>query len=93
MTGMPSSPHQQTDTTPVVTVRYWAGARAAAGVDVEQLTGGSVAEVMEAAVWAHPRLRDVIPVSSVLQDGRAAAPGDAVESGAVLEVLPPFAGG
>lgn len=104
MSGMPSSADQprrpgsgetaqRADTIPVVTVRYWAGARAAAGVEAEQLSGATVAEVMDAAVRAHPRLRGVIPVSSVLQNGRAVAPAADVVPGAVLEVLPPFAGG
>ncbi|HET7302941.1 MAG TPA: MoaD/ThiS family protein [Segeticoccus sp.] len=98
MSSVPSSSAPQTDPpdaggAPSVTVRYWAGARAAAGVDREQLRGGTVAEVLDAAVRAHPALRDVIPASSVLNDGRTAAPGEQLAAGAVLEVLPPFAGG
>lgn len=98
MSSVPSSSARETDTpdaggVPTVTVHYWAGARAAAGVDREQLSGGTVAEVLQAAVRAHPALRDVIPVSSVLYDGRTAAPTEQLAPGAVLEVLPPFAGG
>jgi molybdopterin converting factor small subunit len=77
-----------------VTVRYWAGARAAAGVDSDVLTGCStVADVVAAAVASRPALAPVARVSSLLLDGRAATPTDAVPDGSVLEVLPPFAGG
>lgn len=85
-----------------VTVRYWAGARAAAGTDHEQLLGTSVGEVLGAAVAAHPLLAPVLAVATFLLDGRAvgadepltdhAAPADRVAD-VVLEVLPPFAGG
>ena len=34
------------DAPPQVTVRYWAGARAAAGVDTEVLSGATVADVL-----------------------------------------------
>ncbi len=77
-----------------VTLRYWAGARAAAGVSEETLeTGPTVGDVLDTAVAAHPELRDVVAVCSVLLGGRAG--GRETEDGRdqVLEVLPPFAGG
>lgn len=76
-----------------VTVRYWAGARAAAGVDEESLSGTTVADVLRAAVTAHPALEPVLPVASVLVQGIASEPGRALTAGETLEVLPPFAGG
>ena len=77
-----------------VTLRYWAGARAAAGVDEETLESGpSVGDVLDAAVAAHPDLRDVVSVCSVLLDGRAVPRDTEVGPDTVLEVLPPFAGG
>jgi sulfur-carrier protein len=82
------------DATAVVTVRYWAGARAAAGVDVETVeAAGTVAELVARLGAARPELRRVLGVASVLVDGRAGAGEDPVPAGALVEVLPPFAGG
>lgn len=77
----------------VVTVRYWAAARAATGVDSEPLAGGTVGEVVDAAVLAHPALARVAAVATFLLDGRATLREAPVGDGASLEVLPPFAGG
>ena len=77
-----------------VTVRYWAGARAAAGVPEESLAAGPlVGDVLDAAVRAHPDLTDVVAVCSVLVDGRSVGRDAPVPEGEVVEVLPPFAGG
>ena len=79
-----------------VSVRYWAGARAAAGTDVEQLSGASVGEVLRAAVAAHPALTPVVAVATILLDGRVVGGDEPLAAGVeglVLEVLPPFAGG
>jgi molybdopterin converting factor small subunit len=78
-----------------VTVRYFAGARAAAGVDTETRTAASLDELVEQLVDAHgERLKRVLTACSFLIDGtqtrdRAAA----LAPGAVVDVLPPFAGG
>ena len=42
-----------------VTVRYWAGARAAAGVASDLVSGATVEDVVAAAVSLHPALRPV----------------------------------
>lgn len=77
-----------------VTLRYWAGARAAAGVSEETLEAGpTVGDVLDRAVAAHPDLHDVVAVCSVLLDGRAVGREVVVGRDEVLEVLPPFAGG
>lgn len=76
-----------------VTVRYWAAARAAAGVDSEVVPGSTVGAVVAAAVEAHPGLARVAAVATFLLDGRAASREDETTVGATLEVLPPFAGG
>ena len=82
------------DETAVVTVRYWAGARAAAGVDDETVPApGTVAELVAHLAATRPQLEPVLAVASVLVDGRAGAGADPVPTGAVVEVLPPFAGG
>ncbi len=85
---------------PRVTVRYWAAARAAAGVDEETLPGRTVAEVLAAAVLAHyedQRFERVLHISSILVGDRpvGARPLESVvlTPGDVLQILPPFAGG
>jgi molybdopterin synthase sulfur carrier subunit len=76
-----------------VTVRYWASARAAAGCDSERLTGQRVSDVLEAAAAAHTGLGVVLGVSTILLDGRPVDASQPLSEGAILEVLPPFAGG
>jgi len=87
-----------------VLVRYWAGARAAAGVSEETFAAPTtVSALRTAAVERHPesaRLAHVLTVCSVLVDGRqpsapaGATAGEAViEAGSTVEFLPPFAGG
>ena len=78
---------------PVVTVRYWAAARAATGVDTEALSGATVGAVLDAAVERHPGLAPVAAIASVLIDGLASGRDAPVTAGVTLEVLPPFAGG
>ena len=78
-----------------VTVRYFAGARAAAGVDTESRDAGTLADLVEQIVGDHgERLERVLTACSFLVDGtqtrdRAVALGP----DAVVDVLPPFAGG
>ena len=80
--------------TETVLIRYWAGARAAAGVDEARLPGvATVGELLARLAAAHPALEPVLPVCSVLVGGRAGTGEDPVPPGAVIEVLPPFAGG
>ncbi len=80
--------------TETVLVRYWAGARAAAGVDEERLDGvATVRDLLTRLAAAHPGLEPVLPVCSVLVGGRASTGDDPVPAGAVVEILPPFAGG
>jgi molybdopterin converting factor small subunit len=84
----------------IVTVRYWAAAKQAAGVAEETLDGATLADVLAAALARHPgepSLKDVLARSSFLIDGEQAGarPPENVtmRDGAVVEVLPPFAGG
>ena len=85
-----------------VTVRYWAGARAAAGTaqDVFDIPGATtLADVVRRVLEAHPdvQMAAVVTVCSVLVGDQPVgtrphedvpiAPGD------VVELLPPFAGG
>jgi molybdopterin converting factor small subunit len=84
----------------IVTVRYWAAAKHATGVAEETLDGGTLADVLAAALARHPgapALEGVLARSSFLIDGQQAGarPPEnvTVREGAVIEVLPPFAGG
>ncbi|MDO9494357.1 MAG: MoaD/ThiS family protein [Nocardioides sp.] len=88
--------------TNTIRVRYWAAARAAAGVNGDELavTGPiSLAEVVDRVARLHPdtRLLDVIGVCSVLLGDRPVSTEDPAEllvpPGSTLEFLPPFAGG
>lgn len=90
---------ERTALTSTVLVRYFAGARAAAGVAEERLElsgeGRSVADAL-AAVRATrgPGLARVLPSCSFLLDGVAVHDhATKVPDGGELDVLPPFAGG
>ncbi len=77
-------------------MRFWAAARAAAGVDSAAVDGGTLAEVLAAAVAAHGDLAALLPRCSYLLDGvavRASPASTRIAAGSVVEVLPPFAGG
>lgn len=79
----------------MVTVRYWAGARAAAGCAEERLAAATIGELLSAVAARHAMAK-VLAVSSLLIDGTAAPLGDTgreLADGAVVDVLPPFAGG
>jgi molybdopterin synthase sulfur carrier subunit len=81
-----------------VTVRFWAAARDAAGVAEESYVPGNLASITAEAVARHgARLGVVLDRSSFLVDGAPVGKRDHttvdVPAGAVLEVLPPFAGG
>ena len=77
-----------------VTVRYWAAAREAVGQDSDVVTGcATVGAVVDEVTSRHPALARVAAVSSLLLDGRATGRDAPVSDGAVVEVLPPFAGG
>ena len=72
------------------TVRYWAAAADAAG---ESVSGRTLGEVLSRAAVAHPGLSAVFEVASYLVDGQATDPVLPLTPGAVVDVLPPFAGG
>jgi sulfur-carrier protein len=78
-----------------VTVRYFAGARAAVGVDTESRNAGSLGELVGQLVDDHgERLERVLTACSFLVDGTTTRDRALVLApGAVVDVLPPFAGG
>lgn len=85
-----------------VTVRYWAGARAAAGTaeDAFAVTGEiALADLLAQVLERHPgdRMARTVAVCSVLVGDRPVRTQDPatvlVAPGSVVELLPPFAGG
>jgi molybdopterin converting factor small subunit len=85
---------------PRVRVRYWASIKAAAGTPGDDVCGVNVAEVLTAVRRLHvdnPRFGRILEVCSVLLGERPLGTADPsqvrVEDGAVVDLLPPFAGG
>jgi molybdopterin synthase sulfur carrier subunit len=88
---------------PIVTLRYWAAAKDAAGVSDEKVEATTLADALSVAASqaGRPgnasRLRTVMARSSFLINGQPAGkrPHEsiALSDDAVIEVLPPFAGG
>ena len=93
------------DTTGVgtaVKLRFWAAAREAAGTAEEETRAGTLGEALSGAVAKRDgerggRLALVLSRCSFVVDGDPVGrrdPGDVpLRPGAVVEVLPPFAGG
>jgi molybdopterin converting factor small subunit len=82
----------------LVTLNYWAGARAAAGTSAETVEAVSIGAALEVAAGrrSDPRFLRVVRASSLLVDGASVHGADLDEPlrGPVeVEVLPPFAGG
>lgn len=76
-----------------VVVKYWAGARAAAGTDEDTVVADTVGDAVTAANDLHEGLAAVTAVSSLLVSGRTVGRDHSLSEGDVVEVLPPFAGG
>ena len=89
----------------IVTLRYWAAAKDAAGVAEDKVEAQTLAEALAgglAAASDRPgdhaaRLEQVLARSSFLVDGQPAGirPHESItlSPDSVIEVLPPFAGG
>jgi len=80
-----------------ITVRYFAGARAATGVDEERVPVNRSWPLEELAghlAERHgPALQRVLAAASFLVDETAGPRDRMVPIGSVVDVLPPFAGG
>ena len=78
-----------------VTVRYFAAARAAAGIAQETISASTLGELLSRLRSRHgERLSSVLAVSSLLLDGLHIRDGWApLPPDAEVDVLPPFAGG
>jgi sulfur-carrier protein len=84
----------------MVTIRYWAAAKEAAGAAEESVAAETLAGALAEALkrrGADTRLRDVLARCSFLVDGtpagRKAPEAVTLSDQVVIEVLPPFAGG
>jgi molybdopterin converting factor small subunit len=84
----------------MVTIRYWAAAKEAAGTAEEVVEAATLAAALDTIVAARPdgaRLLAVLSRSSILVDGisvgRTMAAEQVLHDGAEVEVLPAFAGG
>lgn len=80
------------------TLRYWAAARAAAGVPSEQVEAATLREALDRVRSARgPRLEQVLGVCSYVVDGQPVGSRDHADvplgPDALVDVLPPFAGG
>ena len=99
---MTAAPYQETHVG-LVTLRYWASARAAAGTDSDTVeVSGPVplADLIARARAAHvdsSRFSDVLGCCSVMVGDRPVTTDDPatviVRPGSTVEFLPPFAGG
>jgi molybdopterin converting factor small subunit len=79
---------------PIVTVRYFAGAKAAAGTATERLEGSTVADLVDALSGRDGTLARVLTTCSFIIDGVVTRdPATSLPDGATVDVLPPFAGG
>lgn len=76
-----------------VRVRYFAAAEESAGC-AEELRGEADLRALRAALSAeYPALGRILPQCAVLVDGRRIGEDIALTDGALIDVLPPFAGG
>lgn len=82
----------------MTTIRYWAAARAAAGVAEEQTSASTLAEALLLARSVRDdRFGQVLGVCSYVVDGSPVGSRDhttvPLVDGGLVDVLPPFAGG
>lgn len=80
----------------MVRVRLFAAAKAAAGVAELDVAPGTIGSISDGLIATHAQLALILPACSFLINGmQSSQPAGlaVVESGSVLDVLPPFAGG
>jgi molybdopterin converting factor small subunit len=74
------------------TVRFWAAARQAAGHAEEPSRAATIGE-LRAELARRAELTRLVEMASFLIDGVQAGNTTPINAGAVVDVLPPFAGG
>ncbi len=81
----------------MATVRYWAGARTAAGTAEQIIEAATLGAVLGEVRKDHgAAMSRLLAVSVVLVDGVQVSDGDivrTVSADSVIEILPPYAGG
>jgi molybdopterin converting factor small subunit len=78
---------------PEVTIRYFAAARSAAGESSATAEAGSIRDLVSTVSTDRPELARVLSICTFLLDGERADPGTPLKKGALVDALPPFAGG
>ncbi|HEX9232388.1 MAG TPA: MoaD/ThiS family protein [Jatrophihabitantaceae bacterium] len=76
----------------IATIRFWAGARRAAGHAEAPTTAPDIAALRD-ELAARPELVAVMRVAAFLVDGQPAGDTTKIPADAFVDVLPPFAGG
>lgn len=78
----------------MVTLHFYAAARAATGVGEDQFSPASLGEIISAATIKYPKLAAILPGCSYLINGSASSQLQSeITGGDVVDVLPRFAGG
>ncbi|GAA0941236.1 MoaD/ThiS family protein [Kribbella koreensis] len=78
---------------PEVTIRYFAAARAAAGESTATAEAGSIKDLVGVVSAGRPELARVLGICTFLLDGERVDLDAGLEDGALVDALPPFAGG
>lgn len=78
---------------PEVTIRYFAAARSAAGQSTATAEATSIRDLVSTVSADRPELARVLSICTFLLNGERAEPGTALQAGAQVDALPPFAGG
>ena len=76
-----------------VTIRYFAAARAAAGESTATADAASVKDLVVTVSADRPELARVLGICSFLVDGERVDLETTLRPGALVDALPPFAGG
>jgi len=78
---------------PEVTIRYFAAARSAAGESTATAQAGSVKELVSTVSVDRPELARVLGICTFMVDGVRVELDAHLGDGALVDALPPFAGG
>jgi len=78
---------------PEVTIRYFAAARSAAGESSATAEAGSIGDLVSKVSSDRPELARVLSICTFLLDGERADVSTPLFQGALVDALPPFAGG
>ncbi|GAA3098452.1 molybdopterin converting factor small subunit [Kribbella aluminosa] len=78
---------------PEVTIRYFAAARSAAGTSTATAEAGSIGDLVTSVSSDRPELARVLSICTFLLDGERADASTKLTKGALVDALPPFAGG